>query len=308
LAPGLLLAGAGTILAAALGVAQFIYLAMIFAAGFALVSNLLVIFQKPERVGWRIGGFLTHMGFGLLLIGVVASSGFSETDRINLLSGAGPVSALGYQISYHGMEGSINDKDNAVLLEVRKGGAGFAADPKFFIAGENQGLMRKPYIRRRLFYDLYLSPQNRQTAGDGDRLILAKGEQDTVGNLAVKFVDFDMDSHGQPGNMTVGAVLEVARDSVTEIVTPYLAFTGGGKRLTEADLPGGAGSVVLDDIQADAKMVALRFTGVEGMEVSDLLILEVSKKPLINLVWLGIILICVGSFIAFVRRRRLQLR
>ncbi len=43
------------------------------------------------------------------------------------------------------------------------------------------------------------------------------------------------------------------------------------------------------------------------MEVMDLLILEVSKKPLINLVWLGVVMICVGTGISYVRRRRLQL-
>lgn len=71
-------------------------------------------------------------------------------------------------------------------------------------------------------------------------------------------------------------------------------------------MPHDGGTVLLRDIQADAGMVSLQFSGVPGLGVVDLLVLEVSKKPLINLVWLGVILICVGTFVSFVRRRRLQ--
>jgi cytochrome c biogenesis factor len=42
------------------------------------------------------------------------------------------------------------------------------------------------------------------------------------------------------------------------------------------------------------------------MDVVDLLVLEVSKKPLINLVWLGVIMVCGGTFVSFVRRRKMQ--
>ena len=71
-------------------------------------------------------------------------------------------------------------------------------------------------------------------------------------------------------------------------------------------MPDGNGSVVLSDIQADAGMVSLQFAGVPGMDVVDLLVLEVSTKPLINLVWLGLIMVCGGTFVSFIRRRKLQ--
>ncbi len=168
--------------------------------------------------------------------------------------------------------------------------------------------MRKPFIKKYLLYDLYLSPQSQQTVGDGDKMILAKGEQDSISDLGVKFLGFDMSSHDEGQGMSVGAILEVTRDSVTQKVTPYMSFTETGKKSVEAKLPDGDGSVILRDIQADAGMVSLQFAGVKGMDVVDLLVLEVSTKPLINLVWLGIIMICVGTLISFVRRRRLQFR
>lgn len=308
LSPALLLALATAVLSVLMGVGQIVYLLMIFAAAFALFGNLFIIFIQRGKVGLRVGGFLTHIGFGVLMIGIVVSSAFSESEKINLHSGMGPMTSMGYQISYNGLEGDIGTRNNAVLLEVEKGDSRFEADPKFFIASENQGVMRKPYIRKFLLYDLYLSPQNQQTVGDGDKMILAKGEQDTVSNLGVKFIDFDMDQHFESGEMAVGAVLEVTHDSVTETVTPYLSFTERGKETMAAQLPGGEGSVLLRDIQADAGMVSLQFSGIKGMDVVDLLVLEVSKKPLINLVWLGIILICIGTLVSFARRRRMQFR
>lgn len=308
LSPALVLSAATTGLAILFGVSQLLYLVLIFSAAFALFGNLFIIFMQPGRVGLRVGGFVTHMGFGVLLIGIVISSAFSQGEKINLHSGLAPLNSMGYSIAYKGMQGDISNKNNAVLLDVKKGNSEFEADPKLFLAGRNQGIMRKPFIKKYLLYDLYLSPQSQQTVGDGDKMILAKGQQDTISDLGIRFLGFDMGSHDEGQGMSCGAVLEVTRDSVTQQVTPYLSFTETGKKSVEAKLPDGDGSVILRDIQADAGMVSLQFAGVKGMDIVDLLVLEVSTKPLINLVWLGIIMICVGTFISFVRRRRLQFR
>ncbi len=306
LSPALGLALAGTILAFVFDVTQIMYLLMIFTALFALFGNFFVVFLQPNRVGLRIGGFLTHMGFGVMMVGIVISSAFSQTDKVNLYSNQGPADSFQYKIAYKGMEGDITNKDNSVMLEVQDGHSQFKADPKMFIAQENQGLMRKPFIRKYFLYDLYLSPQEQRVMGEGDQMVLTKGEVKQVGEYDVKFTNFDMGNHSDPNTMEVGAVLEVTHAGKTETVIPRMAFTQSGKQFLSAQMPDGSGNIVLQDIQADAGTVSLKFSGVPGMDVVDLLVLEVSKKPLINLVWLGVIMVCGGTFVSFVRRRKMQ--
>lgn len=306
LAIPLALSVVSAILAAVFGVSNVMYLLMIFTAAFALFGNIAVIWYQPGRIGLRLGGFLTHMGFGIMMIGIIASSAFSETKTVNLYAGDQPTGAFDYQISYKGLSGDLTTKDNAARLEVNDNGSRFEADPKIFIAKENQGLMRKPYVRKQLLYDLYLSPQDQKIMGEGDKLILTKGEQGKIGEYGVKFTSFDMGSHGQSGDMQVGAVLEVTKGSETKEVIPRMAFTRGGKEFLQAEMPNGDGRVTLRDIQADAGRVSLAFSGVPGMDVIDLLVLEVSKKPLINMVWLGVVMICVGTYFSYLRRKRLQ--
>jgi cytochrome c-type biogenesis protein CcmF len=288
------------------GVTQFMYLLMILMALFALFGNLSVVFLQPGKIGLRVGGFITHMGFGVMMVGIVVSSAFSQTEKVNLYSGQEPSDSFQYKIAYKGMAGDITKRDNAVLLEVQDGHNSFKADPRMYIAKENQGVMRKPFIRKYFLYDLYLSPQNQQTVGDGDKLILTRGEEQKMGEYDIKFSEFEMGSHSEQGVMQVGAVLEVSHGDETHTVVPYLAFEQGGKTFLEAEMPHGAGRILLRDVKAETGSVMLQFSGVPGMDVLDLLVLEVSKKPLINLVWLGVLMICGGTFISFIRRRRLQ--
>jgi len=288
------------------GVNQLQYLIMVFFAAFAVFGNIFFLFRQPRGIGSRLGSSLTHIGVGVMLVGIIVSAALSQSEKVNLFSGYEPLTTLGYQISYKGLEGDINNRDNALILEIDDGSNRFMADPKYFIASENEGLMRKPFIKKYLSHDLYLSPQNQQTVGDGDKLILYKGQQLGIGDLGVRFVDFDLGSHDDGGAMKVGAVLAISRDTLTEIVTPYLNFDGSGKRSLKADLPFGEGTVILRDIQADAGMVSLQFSGVSGIDIIDLLVLEISTKPLINFIWLGLIMICVGTIISYFHRRRLQ--
>ncbi len=304
--PALVASLACTVLSLLLGVTQVMYLLMIFMSLFALFGNIWIVFLQPNPVGLRIGGFMTHMGFGVLMVGIVVSSAFAQTDKVNLYTNDQAVPSFGYNIKYKGMGGDLTNKDNPVWLEVQDGHESWKADPKMFIAQENQGLMRKPYIRKFLLYDLYLSPQEHRTMGDGDKVTLSKGEEKKIGEYGVRFKQFDLGDHADASTMQVGAVLEVTGNGKTETVVPRMAFSQTGRQYMEAKMPDGNGSIMLQDIQADAGMVSLKFSGVPGMDIVDLLVLEVSKKPLINLVWLGVVMICAGTFVSFVRRRKLQ--
>src|SRR5262249_57156622 len=81
-------AGGSAVLAAIVamlaGVRQFIPAAIVFAMAFALAGNFMVT-VRGFRASWKHGvAYLGHMGASLLLIGVIASSGYGLAEQAQL--------------------------------------------------------------------------------------------------------------------------------------------------------------------------------------------------------------------------------
>jgi cytochrome c biogenesis factor len=72
-----------------------------------------------------------------------------------------------------------------------------------------------------------------------------------------------------------------------------------------------APTVILNDLNADQKIVALVFTGTatapaaaaaQSATVTDELVVEFSKKPFMSILWSGTVLLMLGTLIAFRKR------
>jgi cytochrome c-type biogenesis protein CcmF len=75
----LLVTSAATILTIVFGeVRNLYYMVYIFTAWFTIIGNAFVMFSLIRKNPKLIGGTLTHIGFGLLLIGIIASSVYTE--------------------------------------------------------------------------------------------------------------------------------------------------------------------------------------------------------------------------------------
>jgi len=294
-----------TILAFAFGVRSPVYLICIFSALLALVGNLGILVRR-SRGGWRLlGGFVAHVGAGMLVVGIVTSSGYDRSEKINLPKGR-TEEIWGYQFTYLGLEGDSAGRQDALKIKVQKGNSSFVAKPEFYFSEYNRGIMRTPYIKIYPLYDLYLSPLEHDQGEDQDRNLFQIGKGQTLEKegYTITFVGFDMSSHAEAGQISVGAVLDVGHDTETTTLTPTMVMGGieEGQIKSMAPLPGGAGHLTLEKIDADRKMVTLRLV-LPGQETSeDLLVLSVGKKPLINLLWLGTILVMLGLFMATLRR------
>ncbi|UCB52418.1 MAG: hypothetical protein JSV10_10630, partial [Candidatus Zixiibacteriota bacterium] len=108
----------------------------------------------------------------------------------------------------------------------------------------------------------------------------------------------------QSGQISVGAILEVEHNGEKATVTPTQVMGGieEGQIKRMAHLPGGQDHLVLEKIDADRKMVILRLVLAEEKTSEELLVLSVEKKPLINLFWLGTVILMVGLSLATYRR------
>jgi cytochrome c-type biogenesis protein CcmF len=305
--PTLIMAIFLTILAFVLKVTFSLYLILMFVSFLAVMGNLTILIKR-SKAGWKsLGGFVTHVGVGLMLVGIITSSGYSRSVKLNLPENEAK-DAFGYQFTYLGTEGDTLNQKSALEVKVGKGENSFLAEPKLYFSEYNQAYMRTPYIRITPLYDLYLAPLENQTGeGTGEnKFLLKKGESKEVGGYNIRFVGFDMSSHGMEGGMRVGAALEITYEDEKQTFTPAIVMGG-----TEAEdslrvvmLPGGNDHLILERINADDKSVALDLILTNPEAGKNLLVLEVSRKPLINVLWLGTILIMAGLVIATYRRTK----
>jgi cytochrome c-type biogenesis protein CcmF len=209
--------------------------------------------------------------------------------------------ALGMQLRFEGVRAGRDGKD-IMAIAVNASGRQFEAMPRYYWSEFNQGVMKKPHVERFLLHDVYISPL--EMAGDQggeDVLWLAKGETRTVGEWTYTFVDFDR----QMGDVIrVAARLRARRaDGAETPVRPQIEIApgGGAPNRIPGYLPGGA-SVMIEAVDAAQGRVGLTVPGMGHAQQAGLLAVEVSTKPLINLVWLGAILMLGSAFLSVVRR------
>jgi len=310
--PSLIMFVLVVVLSFVLGVRNYLYSLFFATAAAAFTSNIIAFFRYiPGQ--WRIaGGHLTHFGFGLMLIGVLASSAFDTSDRIVLPQNT-PEKTFGLQVTYEGMANDIDYPHNELILSIQKGNSKKEARPELYFSERMQGLMKRPYIRRSPLYDLYFSPQDIRQASANQGLVIGKGKAATAGGWDFLFDGFQMGQHNAgSGSMKVTATIIASRDGLVDTLTPSVAMiadtTTGENTLMDMPARFGEGSetymMSIQKILADQGAVAVDIPGLTDQDNGDQLLMDISRKPLINLVWVGTTFIMLGTLIVFFRRRR----
>lgn len=297
------------VLAWVLGVRNPLFWLLVTFASFAILADVFGYLRLRFKGLSRIGAVVAHFGVGLLLIGAVTSEGYTQSQRVNLPLNSAQ-QALGYSLTYQGWKQDPGGKRGNVSLDVSRGEEEFKALPEMFYSEYNQGVMKTPAIHHYPLYDLYLSPVE-QYGGEGEggqSLTLTKGEGKELGPLRVKFSSFDVSHMSEDSGVAVGAMLEVTKDGKSYTVEPYFVSTSEGSKSDPVELPGG-GKVALTHLDATSGTILLEFQGLPGMGTSpdspsEYLALEVSVKPLINLFWLGTILVMIGLALSMWQRFR----
>jgi cytochrome c-type biogenesis protein CcmF len=275
------------------------YLLFFFAALFAFITNVIYIIRHRNGSFRTMGGYLAHVGFSVMLVGIILSSSFGDKTKVTIPAGESK-SALGCDIRFLGTE-RTGPKEERTNFEVKKGNSIFAAQSisKEMRRGRDVQYARTPHIEKYLFYDMYLSLENisddgqinmqpfqlalgdkaevggkqfvftgfdsdenkRQMAKTQPRVYnVTKGESFAIADKKITFEKFEMGAHEQGQASSIGAVLRVEHDGKTATVVPkYEPLAGGDHRSHPLDLPGG-GSIALTAIRADIGAVGLSYS------------------------------------------------
>ncbi len=298
-----------------LGVHEILMLLFGFASSFAFFVNVESAYRTAKGDPRLMGGKIAHIGLALFFLGVLASGRYGQKQHLALQLNT-PQQAFGYTLTYTG-ERPVEGNRFAFDVDVSKGGSKFTLSPIMFSAGE-QGVMRNPDIKSFMTRDLYLSPvsmdRTENPVGRGESVTIKKGETVSLGEVKATFVKFDMGNHGVAAmtagqGMEVGSVLELSSPAGKETVTPVAVYSQQSAptyRPATSKLLGANVTLVNMNIDMGSKQSTVTLELIrpgDPTTKSEVLQVEASVKPFMNLVWSGTILLFVGLIISMLRRK-----
>ncbi|MEE9441364.1 MAG: cytochrome c biogenesis protein CcsA [candidate division Zixibacteria bacterium] len=287
------------------GVKEFTNLLYIFTVSVAVISNLIALIKLLPGKIKSAGAQLSHFGFALMLLGILGSSAYALGEKI-VINRNETGSVFNLEIEYQGLTSHLENPQNEILLKVSDSGEIYEARPKLYWSERSQGLMKKPYISRHLLYDIYFAPEQIQDLSAQNGIILEQSHAIPLGSYSFAFKGFATDAHAEGGEMKFGAEIEVT-DTLGQmgIITPAIIYRpAGGMEYIDVPLREGLENhrVRLEQIYADQGAVRISVEGLTDKNPEDRLILEVSKKPTMNILWAGTILLVLGGLLSFGNR------
>jgi cytochrome c-type biogenesis protein CcmF len=320
--PAVIMSTIATGIMIAVGLSGVMMILLSWGAWFLLVINL----QLAVRIGRGnprfVGGAVAHIGVGLLFLGFITTAMYDRQQTIQLVEGE-PVEALGYTLTYTGYTPAGHERW-AFNVTAERNGRKMHLAPVMYQSDFNNSLIRNPDIVNRLTFDFYLAPLGLDTkeidGAMGSRHTLRRGEQKPIEGYTVTFAgfDFDQDAHmmgGGDNEMVIGVMIDISKDGMTERIVPEVVNRAGEMVFRPAStsdnkLQFNVLSIRPDQANPDqssvqVEVVAGGTTLTSGPSATrDVLIVEASIQPYINLVWAGTLIAMIGLVITIVRRSR----
>jgi cytochrome c-type biogenesis protein CcmF len=299
----------GIVAAVAAGVAGMrdpMNLALVFGALFALTANVQIVVRAARRGLSYAAGYVSHLGFAIMLLGVLTYSTFGRQRQIALPEGQA-VEALGLTLRYDGVRPAKDGKDQ-LAIAVEGEGRKYEARPVMYFSEFNQATMRNPHVERFWNHDVYISPIEMKSADDAlPSVALTRGQSGEAGGVTLTFREFEREGQmGDPNGFKVVAVVAVGDGPGAPVVRPAVAVSPYGLTREPVDLPGG-GTLTLANVDPNSGTAQLAVRAAGAAAPADVLAVEVSTKPFIGLVWVGMGLLLFGAGLG-IRRRLAQKR
>lgn len=291
-----------------------------FVSLFAFFVNVFRLYQLAKENLWYIGGTVAHIGLVLLFLGIIGSGRYGQKETASLpLNGSKEV--LGYKLTYKGSQ-ATDDGKWKFNVQVERGGSTFLLVPVMYQSTYNNSLMRSPDYASSITRDFYVEPVSVEQVGantdtQGQNIVqLKKGESQTIDDVEVTFLRFDMNQQAVQsmtgsGGFAVSAILQVKREKTTEQVVPVAIYKAGQRSQSQIvrTKDGVVGFELLGmnvDPETKTSTIELGITGLPGQvpvaQKSEVLIIEASVKPFIGLIWGAAVLMVSGLAISLIAK------
>lgn len=306
----------------------------VIAATYSLIANASYIFTGMKGKMKKAGGSIAHVGFAMLLLGILISS--SKKEVLSLYRGGVP--------AFFGEGSKENPGENVTLIqgvktdmgkywvtyykdsahpkkplwfynlkfETKDGKEDFALTPNAFVNYKgNMGLMANPDAKHYWNYDVFTyitslpNPDKTEDTSSfkpvdikiGDTAFYSNGFMVLEGLKSVKSVPGV--ELGANDSVTLASI-KVTSKNATSYTTNALLINKDGGAVSYPDTVMSESLVLqLQKVQGNQAQLGVK----ESNAILKYVTLKAYKFPFINLVWLGTILMVIGFFISAVYRR-----
>jgi cytochrome c-type biogenesis protein CcmF len=349
---------------------QWQYITLLTLAFYSIVSNTSILVKILKNNPKLSGGAVSHIGIALMLLGILASAGYSKTVSLNntgmlynrefseemnkenlLLFRQQPQKMLDYSLTYKGLRVESKDLpcyiDKEILkptIEAHKvitteditcnGKTYFTKGDTVEIYNENTYYeieyakdngqvfhlyprvqmnekmgatpLPSPDIKHTLTADLYTHvtniPDNEEAKkwSEPEEQTLAIGDTFVINDFIAILDDIRRGQQIEDEDINVIAYIRLlGRNKTYELKPAYLIKTENNMvRKVSATNEALGVKITLDAIKPEDR----KFTFSVQSSQKDWIIMKAVEKPLINILWIGTILMAIGMCIALVRR------
>ncbi|NOX88241.1 MAG: cytochrome c biogenesis protein CcsA [Calditrichaeota bacterium] len=294
-----------------LGIRNIISLLIMVFSVFLILVNGQIAIRFWRNKNYAFGGYLAHVGVGLMLMGIVTSSVYDSSVETTLPKDS-PKEVFGYQIVYKGKAPSSDGKDKVILLVDGK-----ETKAKFYWSDYSQAWMVGPSVENKWIRDLYISPIQiippEQILPPGDELILIKGQKVKFGDYVLLFKAYDMNTHQMGGEeIILKAVVEVydGKGNLLSEIKPGIHIKGKNKKRLAVKFVDNRRTVYLKSINVEKRSVSVSISKsapqADAVTGKEILTAQITVKPFINLLWLGTFIMIIGFLFSLYHRFKEQ--
>ncbi len=292
---------------------------------FALYGNTMVLWRIGKGNMRLAGGAVSHIGFMIMMLGIIASSGFNNPlagadqtgERQNFVLTLGETRNVeGYEVSYRGKDFNAEGHPQYILDFVDNKGREFTVRPVVYQSNKEQWIQNpdvKMYFEHDVFVavtpNVMLQPEN-ETSSDASSFSLTKSESVMLGNseYRLEFQDFNVNVESElvPDSVAIAVaanmvLTELGSGQQRQLSPIYLVLEDGRQQFIQNKV--GEWGITITFSGMNVNNGSANFI-VEGAKAGgeDWVVVQAYVKPFINLVWIGIIMLSIGFFISMARR------
>ncbi len=301
------------------GVHELMMIVLTLSTSFALFVNLEIVFKIFKGKKNKLGAYIAHAGLAIFLLGVIATSGYSKEQHVELVKGE-TVNALGYDLTFNGYRPIENGTKYAFDVKVTKGNSSKIISPVMYIADFNNSLMREPDILEGVTKDFYVEPVSysdgsESSSSGGTKVTLKKGESYNYDGKEIVFQSFklpqDVMAAMQSGSpFTISAEIKVKDYEKEYLLEPGIQMENGERKSLPAESKETNLKIEINNVSAtsgQAELVISKLNDKNKQQSSppkEVLTINASVKPFISLVWSGVLIIVLGFILSAARRTK----
>jgi cytochrome c-type biogenesis protein CcmF len=306
----------------------------VVAAVWSLTTNASYLFTGIKTNLKKAGGAIAHVGFAMLLLGILVSSSKKEVlsvyrGGIPAFFGEGSKENPGENVTLiQGMKTDMGqywvtyDKDSAhpkkslwfynLQFETKEGTEKFTLKPNAFVNYKgNMGLMANPDAKHYWNYDVFTyitslpNPDKAEDTSSFKPIDLRVGDTAFYSNGFMVLEDIKSGRNvpgfelGPKDSVSVASIKVTSKNATSYTTNALLVNQDGGAFPYPDTVTSESLVLQLQKVQGSQAQLGVK----ESSAILKYVTLKAYKFPFINLVWLGTILTVIGFFISAIYRR-----